>query len=59
MHIVSNVEGNFNNRFFQHSYLETSITTILEHNLIENNTARQIFFETGNNRVFNRLGQIF
>ena len=39
------VKRNFNNRFFQHSYLETSITTILEHNLIENNTARQIFLD--------------
>ena len=33
----------FNDRAFEHSYGEVSITTILKHSFVKNNTARQIF----------------
>ena len=39
------VKKYFDNQFFQRSYLETSVTTILEHRPVENNTARQIFLD--------------
>ena len=33
----------FGNQFFNHSYKEVSITTIVKHDFIKNNTARQFF----------------
>ena len=37
----------FNNKIFTHSYKEVSITTVLKHKSIENNTANQIFLNDG------------
>ena len=37
----------FNNGVFEHSYKETSITTVLEHNFLQNIVARQIFLDNG------------
>jgi len=41
------VKGIFNDQTIENSYKETSITTILKHNALKNNTARQIFLENG------------
>ena len=37
------IKKTFKNETFQYSYQETAITSILKHNLLQNNVARQIF----------------